>query len=163
MGERESGVSADEMPVRQILLASDARVPDFESLSWLRSLRTGPERDDAVCRLHGLLLRAARTEIARRAAAGAGLRDLDDLAVQAADDALVAVLGKLHTYKGPSVRTRRFASQTEHDPERSARLHARAGTANQSPRPTLAASTTPQWNERLAMPGVPGPHHEEFS
>jgi RNA polymerase sigma-70 factor (ECF subfamily) len=91
MGERKSGMS------------TGTRVADVESLSWLRSLsETGPEREDAVCRLHGLLLRAARTEVARRAGADAGLRDLDDLAVQAADDALVAVLGKLHTYRGES-------------------------------------------------------------
>ena len=80
-----------------------ARAPDSESSSWLRSLsKTGPEREDAVRRLHGLLLRAAGTEVARRAGADAGSRDLDDLAMQAADDALAAVLGKLHTYRGDS-------------------------------------------------------------
>jgi RNA polymerase sigma-70 factor (ECF subfamily) len=51
------------------------------------------------------LLRAARFEVARRQRAGrsgSGAGDVDDLAVHAADDALVAILGKLHTYRGDS-------------------------------------------------------------
>jgi RNA polymerase sigma-70 factor (ECF subfamily) len=75
---------------------------DADSSGWLRALSgTGPARDDAIERLHALLLRAARSEVGRRrAAAGRAAGDLDDLAVQAADDALVALLGKLHTYRG---------------------------------------------------------------
>ncbi|MGH3113843.1 MAG: sigma-70 family RNA polymerase sigma factor, partial [Gaiellaceae bacterium] len=79
--------------------------PDVESLGWLRALSgAGPVREAAVERLHALLLRAARFEVARRrrAVAGGGSGELDDLAVQAADDALVAVLSKLHTYRGDS-------------------------------------------------------------
>ena len=80
-----------------------AEAVDVESLSWVKSLSgTGPRREDAIRRLHGLLVRAARSEVARRAGADAGARDLDDLAVQAANDALVAVLAKLHTYRGDS-------------------------------------------------------------
>ena len=83
--------------------SSHGHAPDAESLSWLRALSgTGAERDDAVERLHALLRRAARVEVARRANAGGGPGDLDDLAVQAADDALVAILSKLHTYRGDS-------------------------------------------------------------
>ncbi len=83
--------------------SAHGHAPDAESLGWLRALSgTGAERDDAVERLHELLLRAARVEVARRANAGGGLGDLDDLAVQAADDALVAILSKLHTYRGES-------------------------------------------------------------
>jgi RNA polymerase sigma-70 factor (ECF subfamily) len=55
--------------------------------------------------LHALLLHAARFEVARRqriAGAGSGSGALDDLAVQAAADALVAVLGKLHSFRGDS-------------------------------------------------------------
>jgi RNA polymerase sigma-70 factor (ECF subfamily) len=59
---------------------------------------TGSEHDDAVRRLHALLLRAARYEVARRG----GGRDLDDLAHHAADDALVAVMRKLPGYRGAS-------------------------------------------------------------
>jgi nucleotide-binding universal stress UspA family protein len=71
---------------------SPRRVADVESLRWLSDLSdTGPAREDAAERLHALLLRAARFEVARRQQAG---RSRDDLAVQAADDALVAILGK---------------------------------------------------------------------
>jgi RNA polymerase sigma-70 factor, ECF subfamily len=86
--------------------AAAVHVPavDAESAAWLRELEaTGPERDDAVERLHALLLCAAFAEVDRRrsrTAAAAG--DLDDLAVQAADDALMAVLRKLHSYRGDS-------------------------------------------------------------
>jgi RNA polymerase sigma-70 factor (ECF subfamily) len=54
--------------------------------------------------LHGLLLRAARHEVSRRSAAFSHVRGetLDDLANQAADDALVAVLGKLDDFRGAS-------------------------------------------------------------
>jgi RNA polymerase sigma-70 factor, ECF subfamily len=77
---------------------------DDESATWVRALGgTGPERDEAVKRLHALLLRAAAVEVARRrASAGGAGRDPDDLATQAADDALVAILRKLHTYRGDS-------------------------------------------------------------
>jgi RNA polymerase sigma-70 factor, ECF subfamily len=81
-----------------------SRAPDAESLAWLEALAdSGPRRDDALGRLHALLLRAARFELARRAGSvrgGAG--ELDDLATQAADDALLAVLRKLPTYRGAS-------------------------------------------------------------
>jgi RNA polymerase sigma-70 factor, ECF subfamily len=81
-----------------------AEAPDVESLAWVQSLSgTGPAREDADRRLHDLLLRAARTEVARRTGGDARTtRDLDELAAQAADDALVAILGKLHTFRGDS-------------------------------------------------------------
>ena len=78
---------------------------DAESRRWLDDLgATGHVRDEAVLRLHELLLRAARFEVARRRRMLAHLRggDHDDLAQQAADDALVAVLRKLHTFRGES-------------------------------------------------------------
>jgi RNA polymerase sigma-70 factor, ECF subfamily len=78
---------------------------DAESREWLRSLRAdGREREDAVARLHALLLRAARFECARRRPTLPHLRgnDLDDVANQAADDALVAVLRRLDTFRGAS-------------------------------------------------------------
>jgi RNA polymerase sigma-70 factor, ECF subfamily len=82
-----------------------AHVLDPESRDWLRSLRSdGPERDEAVGRLHELLLRAARFECARRRPTLPHLRgnDLDDIANQAADDALVSVLARLDTFRGAS-------------------------------------------------------------
>jgi len=59
---------------------------------------------EAVAELHALLLRAARFEVGRRRAALSYVRgeELDDLANQAADDALMAVLGKLDDYRGAS-------------------------------------------------------------
>ena len=72
---------------------------------WLAALQSsGAARTAAVEELHGLLLRAARHEVARRSAAFAHVRGetLDDLANQAADDALVAVLGKLDDFRGAS-------------------------------------------------------------
>lgn len=78
---------------------------DGESRAWLDALRAdGFVREDAVGRLHALLLRAARFEVARRRAGLAQLRgeELDDIAYQSADDALVAVLRKLDGYRGES-------------------------------------------------------------
>lgn len=79
--------------------------PDAGSRAWLVDLRAdGARREDASRRLHGLLLRAARFEINRRRASHPHLRggDFDDLAHQAANDALVAILGKLDSYRGDS-------------------------------------------------------------
>jgi RNA polymerase sigma-70 factor (ECF subfamily) len=57
-----------------------------------------------VGELYALLHAAARSEVRRRAATLAHLRgeELDDIAAQAADDALVAVLAKLDSYRGAS-------------------------------------------------------------
>jgi RNA polymerase sigma-70 factor, ECF subfamily len=74
-----------------------------ESQAWLRDLRsTGATHDAAVARLHALLMRAARFEVARRRAALPHLRgdQLDDIATEAADDALMAVLRKLDDFRG---------------------------------------------------------------
>jgi RNA polymerase sigma-70 factor, ECF subfamily len=82
-----------------------AALGPIDSRAWLSALRLpGPERDEAVAALHELLLRAARFEVSRRRAALSHVRgeELADLALQAADDALVAVLGKLDDYRGAS-------------------------------------------------------------
>jgi RNA polymerase sigma-70 factor (ECF subfamily) len=79
--------------------------PDAESRAWLQSLRAdGARGQEASRRLHQLLLRAARFEINRRRGALPHLRggDFDDLAHQAADDALLAILDKLDSYRGES-------------------------------------------------------------
>jgi RNA polymerase sigma-70 factor (ECF subfamily) len=77
---------------------------DAESEEWPRVLAcTGPRREEALARLHGLLVRVAQKEVARRAAR---LRitgpELDDLAYQAAADALVAITSKLEQFRGES-------------------------------------------------------------
>jgi RNA polymerase sigma-70 factor (ECF subfamily) len=78
---------------------------DPDSRRWLEQLAaTGHVRDDALARLHAMLLRAARFEVSRRRAQLWHLRgdDYDDLAQQSADDALVAVLRKLDDFRGES-------------------------------------------------------------
>ena len=84
---------------------ADAGALDDDSRVWVASLAPDhPEREAAVARLHELMLRAARFEAARRRSGlpDVGARELEDLTHQAADDALVAVLAKLHTFRGDS-------------------------------------------------------------
>ena len=78
---------------------------DDESRTWLRDLHAeGASRDDAIARLRELLLRAARFEIIRRRATMPYLRgeELDDIASEAADDALLSVLRRLDDFRGAS-------------------------------------------------------------
>jgi RNA polymerase sigma-70 factor (ECF subfamily) len=92
------------LPVDRALADRAFDAPD-NSRAWLEALRAdGPRRTDAIADLHELLLRAARFEIGRRRAALSFVRgeELDDLALQAANDALVAVLAKLDEYRGAS-------------------------------------------------------------
>src|SRR5215470_4341893 len=77
---------------------------DADSAEWPEALAgTGPRREEALARLHGLLLRIARGEVARR---GPRLQlsgpELDDLAYQAAADALIAIISKLRQFRGES-------------------------------------------------------------
>ncbi len=64
---------------------------------------TGPQREAALARLHGMLVRVAHGEVRRRAPR---LRitgpELEDLAYQAAADALMAITGKLGQFRGES-------------------------------------------------------------
>ena len=57
-----------------------------------------------MARLHALLLRAARCEVARRRRSLPHLRgdELEDIALEAADDALVSVLRRLDDFRGDS-------------------------------------------------------------
>jgi RNA polymerase sigma-70 factor, ECF subfamily len=78
---------------------------DAESRAWIENLSSdGPAHEQAAARLHDLLLRAARIEISRRRASLSHLRgdDFDDLAHQAAGDAMMAILRKLGDYRGDS-------------------------------------------------------------
>jgi RNA polymerase sigma-70 factor (ECF subfamily) len=95
MGAADSGIG-------QARAAAAALDP--ESAEWLRVLGgTGPRRDAALVRLHEMLVRIAHGEVRRR---GPRLRitgpELDDLAYQAAADALVAITGKLGQFRGES-------------------------------------------------------------
>lgn len=75
---------------------------------WLAPLRgTGPAHEQAIRRLHELLLRASNHEVRRRARSVglSGSSELDDVAMQATDDALIAILGRLETFQGRSAFT----------------------------------------------------------
>ena len=81
------------------------RPPDPVSRAWVTRLsRPGAEREDAAAELHALLLRAARFEIHRRRLAFPQLAgaDLNDLAWQSADDALMSILRRLGDFRGDS-------------------------------------------------------------
>lgn len=71
---------------------------------WVADLRAdGPVRDAAYSRLHDLLLRVAFLELGRRSAtAGIQGPERDDLAHQAADDAMVTIIAKLPQFRGES-------------------------------------------------------------
>ena len=76
---------------------------DPDSAEWVQALAsTGPERDDALAQLHKLLLRVARAETRRRAGLYITADELDDLAHQAAADALVAIAAKIGQFAGHS-------------------------------------------------------------
>lgn len=77
---------------------------DAESAEWVSALTgTSAEREAAVNRLHPVLLRIAQAETRRRATS---LRvtgpELDDLAYQAAADALLAISAKAGQFRGES-------------------------------------------------------------
>jgi RNA polymerase sigma-70 factor (ECF subfamily) len=76
-----------------------------DSGSWLAALRgSTAARGEALEALHALLLRGAHFELNRRRVSLGHLQygELDDLATQAADDALLAILSKLDTFRGAS-------------------------------------------------------------
>ena len=77
---------------------------DAESAEWTRTLEsTGLVREQALARLHELLLRIARGELRRRGGQHPiSGPELDDLAHQAAADALLAITGKLSGFRGES-------------------------------------------------------------
>lgn len=85
-------------------ISDDGREIDDETREWLVSLGGASRtREEALERLHQLLLRFTHAELTRR-----GRRqpvsgpELDDLAHQAADDALVAITAKLTQFRGES-------------------------------------------------------------
>ena len=80
-----------------------AAAPALEE--WHRDLEAeGIRGEEAVARLHGLLLRAARFEVFRRAGTLPQLSavELDELAQDAAGDAAVSVLRRLDDFRGES-------------------------------------------------------------
>jgi RNA polymerase sigma factor, sigma-70 family len=87
---------------RQIWRMPDVGM-DQESAAWVGDLAAGsPTRDAAAARLHALLLRVTRAECSRRKAMipVRAREELDDLCVQAANDALLGILRKLPEFRG---------------------------------------------------------------
>ncbi|KUJ35401.1 RNA polymerase subunit sigma-70 [Streptomyces sp. NRRL F-5122] len=76
---------------------------DPESAAWVNALEdgTGPEYEQACARLHALLVRIAMDDVFRR---GPRYRitgpELNDLAHQAAADALMRITHKIHDFRG---------------------------------------------------------------
>jgi RNA polymerase sigma-70 factor (ECF subfamily) len=95
-------------PMEQLTNAAGATQQarfDEESRAWVRDLRSqGAVRDEAMTRLHALLVHAARFEVARRRPSLPHLRgdELDDIALEAADDAMMSVLRRLDDFRGAS-------------------------------------------------------------
>jgi RNA polymerase sigma-70 factor (ECF subfamily) len=93
MGMRAAGPSPERV-------AKEMPVPD----EWVRALGGGgAERERATARLHEILLRVARAEAGRRSGQ---LRisgpEVDDLAHQAAGDAVLAIIAKIGEFRGES-------------------------------------------------------------
>jgi RNA polymerase sigma-70 factor, ECF subfamily len=96
--------TAEAPPARVDGPAAPPRL-DAESRRWLGELRaSGPVHEAAVARLHALLGRAARFEVARRRPSLPHLRgdELEDIAMEAANDALMSVLERLESFRGAS-------------------------------------------------------------
>jgi RNA polymerase sigma-70 factor (ECF subfamily) len=79
--------------------------PDRESELWVERLRPEhPRHEQTVARLHDVLLRIAYNELSRRRGGleSIGGPEFDDVAHQAADDALVNILRRLDEFRGLS-------------------------------------------------------------
>jgi RNA polymerase sigma-70 factor, ECF subfamily len=75
------------------------------SRDWVAQLSSaGAERELAIAELYGILLRAARAEVARYSAAPAQLSgaDHDDIARESAGDAMISILRRLSDFRGES-------------------------------------------------------------
>ena len=154
-------------PIDRSANVCPAAAVDAESQEWLRSLRAEETREEAIARLHALLLRAARFEVARRRPTLPHLRgnELDDIANEAADDALMSVLRRLDDFRGASRFTTwvyKFALL-----EASAKLRKRAWQGREVPlepesggcSPVPASSRTPKPSRASFLPRckVPSP------
>ena len=92
-------------------VSADDRVPpeldlaDAEPENWVEDLSLpGPRQDHAMSSLHQILLRASRHQVwrMRSTLVGVGNDRLDEIANQAADESMMAVLAKLSTFEGRS-------------------------------------------------------------
>jgi RNA polymerase sigma-70 factor, ECF subfamily len=98
---RESG---KKLPAGDAKPSMSVLAEEAPTLS-IAALRGPPAvREEAMAELHALMLRAARFELnrRRRMLADVPYAEIDDLATQAAADAMVALLGKLDSFRGQS-------------------------------------------------------------
>src|SRR4051794_16147325 len=108
---RPAGVANASVPQRM-----PRRLLDAESRAWWERLHASePVRGWAIAELYERLRREAAFHVRQRAANVAAFprSDIDDLATQAAGDALIALLRKLEDYRGDSqfwTWARRFAA-----------------------------------------------------
>jgi RNA polymerase sigma-70 factor (ECF subfamily) len=121
----DRALQCDGTSARAPAAARDDHSPDSSQASpsaldpesrdwWVRLHGTEPVRERAIAELHERLRREAAFHLQQRTRwlSGFPRSDLDDLAVQAADDALLAILRKLDDYRGESpfwAWARRFA------------------------------------------------------
>lgn len=95
LGSSLAGMRSADRPPEPV-----ARPLDPESAEWVRTLSAiGPEYEAALARLHELLLRICRSELRRRQHGITG-PEVDDIAHQAAADALLAVTSKVDRFRG---------------------------------------------------------------
>jgi RNA polymerase sigma-70 factor (ECF subfamily) len=102
-GERET--EANEMRLSQARVQGPVAAAENEPHDWVAALAGPPAvREEALATLHALLLHGARFELNRRREALRHVRDeeVDDLALRAARDALVAILAALDSFRGAS-------------------------------------------------------------
>jgi RNA polymerase sigma factor (sigma-70 family) len=108
MHARTHGIAEPLRPVRDLNSAGagtrDGSAFSVDDQQWIEGLSGSGAPHERTCHeLHGLLFRAARREARQR---GLYLRvagpDLDDLACQAASDALLLVIRKVRDFRGES-------------------------------------------------------------
>jgi RNA polymerase sigma-70 factor (ECF subfamily) len=91
-------------PSRDVGTTERHIVLDETSRQWVNGLQSsGSAHEQCVAALHALLLRVARHEVSRRSAS---MRlhgpELEDIAQQASDDAVMAVRSKIASFRGDS-------------------------------------------------------------
>ena len=101
--KRDESRRANASPQSASQLDADPRVA--EPADWVTALQGGgSEQLEALRSLHSLMLRACGHQVWRMRAAlpDASPEELDLMVNQAADEAMTALLGKLHTFEGRS-------------------------------------------------------------
>ena len=104
-----TAVGRDDAPSVAVRSSSDGdpatRIGEADTVDWVAALGgTGPGQVSAMRELHSLMIRAAGHQVWRMRAS---LPDpspgaVDVIVNQAADEAMTALLGKLHTFQGRS-------------------------------------------------------------